>query len=140
MPYRHSKLLLDMRDLLWLQLPLILALLAMLNLPTAEAADTIHEGPAPPLSVEQLLNAPDGASAEWSRLKGKIVVVEFWATWCAPCIASIPHLNELAERFKDKEVVFISLTDEPRTTVEPFLKRKPIKGWVALDTDHQASE
>ena len=92
------------------------------------------------MSVEHLLNAPEGASAEWGRLKGKVVVVEFWATWCAPCIASIPHLNELAERFKDKEVVFISLTDEARDVVEPFLKRKPIKGWVALDTDHKASD
>jgi hypothetical protein len=36
--------------------------------------------------------------------------------------------------------VFISLTEEPRTTVEPFLKRKPIKGWVALDTDYHASD
>jgi uncharacterized protein (TIGR03435 family) len=101
------------------------------------------EGPkagdtAPPLSVEALLNAPDGASAEWERLRGKVVVVEFWATWCAPCIASIPHLNDLAERFRDKDVVFISLSDEPRATVETFLSRKPIKGWVAVDSDRKA--
>jgi uncharacterized protein (TIGR03435 family) len=88
--------------------------------------------------VERLLNAPDGVSTEWSSLKGKVVVVEFWATWCAPCIACIPHLNELAEQFRDEEVVFISLTDELPATVEPFLKRQPIKGWVALDTDHRA--
>jgi uncharacterized protein (TIGR03435 family) len=116
------------------------ALLALGAFSSAAVADSSRDEPAPPLSVEHLLNAPEGASADWARLKGKVVVVEFWATWCAPCIASIPHLNELAERFKGKEVVFISLTDEPRDVVEPFLKRKPIKGWVALDTDHAASD
>ena len=90
--------------------------------------------------MERLLNAPDGASAEWAHLKGKVVGVEFWATWCAPCIASIPHLNELAEQYRDEDVVFISLTDEPLATVESFLKRKPIKGWVALDTDRGAGD
>ena len=58
----------------------------------------------------------------------------------SPCIASIPHLNDLAEQLKDKEVVFISLTEEARDVVEPFLKRRPIKGWVALGSDHQASD
>jgi uncharacterized protein (TIGR03435 family) len=130
----------DMSGFLRRQVYVIVALLAAAIVSRTAAAQPMRDGPAPPLSVEQLLNAPAGASAEWSDLKGKLVVVEFWATWCAPCIASIPHLNELAERFKEKNVVFISLTEEPRAMVEPFLKRKPIKGWVALDTDHHASE
>jgi uncharacterized protein (TIGR03435 family) len=95
---------------------------------------------APSLSPKLLLNAPEGASVEWGDLRGKVVVIEFWATWCAPCIASIPHLNDLAERFQGKDVVFISVTSEPQRTVEPFLKRKPIKGWVALDTDDRAGK
>src|SRR5947199_6002703 len=95
---------------------------------------------APELGLEQLLQAPADAAANWEKLKGKVVVLEFWATWCAPCIASIPHLNELAERFRNDDVVFIALTDEPRATVEPFLKRRPIKGWVALDTDHRTGD
>jgi len=55
-------------------------------------------------------------------LKGKIVVAEFWATWCPPCKKSIPHLIELNEKFKDKGVVIIGLTDENKETVEPFVK------------------
>lgn len=120
--------------------PLMALLIAVLS-GSVVAADGPKAGEtAPPLSVERLLNAPEGASARWGDLRGKVVIVEFWATWCAPCIANIPHLNELAERFRGKDVVFISLTAEPRETVEAFLKRKPIKGWVALDTDDRAGK
>src|SRR5881396_890266 len=83
-----------------------------------------------PLGFEKLLQAPDGAKASWAALKGKVVVLEFWATWCGPCIAAIPHLNELADHFKDKPVQFIAITDEEEKVVAPFLKRKPIHAWV----------
>lgn len=52
--------------------------------------------PAPPLGLMQLLQAPLGARADWASLKGK-VVLEFWARWCSPCVASLPHFNELVE-------------------------------------------
>ena len=52
-------------------------------------------------------------------LKGKVVVLEFWTTWCGPCVAAIPHLNELSEKYADKPVQFIaisfSLVDAVRT-------------------------
>jgi thiol-disulfide isomerase/thioredoxin len=55
-------------------------------------------------------------------LKGKIVVLEFWATWCGPCRKSIPHMNELNKKYAGQGIVFIGLTDEPRDKVEPFAK------------------
>ncbi|RME94355.1 MAG: hypothetical protein D6766_06045 [Verrucomicrobia bacterium] len=51
-----------------------------------------------------------------------IYVVEFWATWCPPCRTSIPHLTEVQKKFKDKGVVIVGVSDEPKDTVAPFVK------------------
>jgi uncharacterized protein (TIGR03435 family) len=87
---------------------------------------------APPLHLQSLIpDAPVEASLE--ALKGKPVVLEFWATWCGPCVDAIPHLNELVDQFASKGVQFISVTDEDPAAIEKFLKAKPIRGWVGID-------
>jgi thiol-disulfide isomerase/thioredoxin len=85
--------------------------------------------PAPPLSLERTI--PAGVSATWGALRGTPVVVEFWATWCANCLAEIPRLNELITKFPG--IQFLSITDEQLPVVEPFLTKRPILGWVGLD-------
>ena len=67
---------------------------------------------------------------------GHAIVIEFWATWCGPCITAIPHLNALADRFRDRGIEFLSLTAEPEDTVRKFLRIHPIHGTVALDPNH----
>ena len=93
---------------------------------------TLNEMP-PPIQFLRLLQAPVGADATWERFKGKVVVMEFWATWCGPCREAIPHLNALAERFKGKPVQFIAVTGENAGVVESFLKRQPINAWIGID-------
>jgi len=55
---------------------------------------------------------------------GKAYIVEFWATWCGPCKASIPHLNETYNKFKDKGLIVIGQDcwERDESKVEPFLK------------------
>ncbi|MGD0443614.1 MAG: redoxin domain-containing protein [Edaphobacter sp.] len=89
--------------------------------------------PAPPLDTLKLLQAPLGAKADWASLKGKVVVLEFWATWCSPCVASLPHLNQLVESLDPAKFQFISIDDEDLKAVQTFLTSKKMSGWVGVD-------
>lgn len=53
----------------------------------------------------------------------KVYVLEFWATWCGPCVASMPHLSELQETYADRNVAVIGVSDEPLQKVVEFLFR-----------------
>lgn len=88
---------------------------------------------APALRVSKLLQAPASARVDSAGLKGKVVVLEFWATWCAPCVAAIPHLNELSRSFPSDKVVIIAVTDESEERVHRFLAKHPMMQWIGLD-------
>jgi len=87
--------------------------------PAAQDDPAAQSDGAPEIQAGYWLNT-DPLNLE--KLRGKIVVLEFWATWCPPCRTTIPHLNEMYGTYKDKGVAFISLTDEPREKVEAFAK------------------
>lgn len=66
------------------------------------------------------------------KTKGKFVLIEFWATWCAPCRKAIPKMNKFQEEFKDNLVV-IGISDERKSTVRKF-KNPKIEYYSAIDT------
>jgi thiol-disulfide isomerase/thioredoxin len=78
----------------------------------------------------------DGAAGpSWEDLRGKVVVVDFWATWCAPCVAAIPHLNALKKELAGQPVWLLSITYEPRAKVREFLATHPLDTDVGIDND-----
>lgn len=67
----------------------------------------------------------DGKTFDLDELKGKVVVLTFWGTYCPYCIQEIPDLNEMAKKYKDKEVVFIAISAENESSIKKFIKKKP---------------
>ncbi|MDI9641410.1 TlpA disulfide reductase family protein [Kamptonema cortianum] len=88
---------------------------------------------APKLVVETWMS---GAAP---KLEGKVVLYDFWATWCGPCRKSIPELNEWAEKFH-RDLVVIGITDEPVGTVKGFMNSTAMKYPVAIDSEKRMSK
>lgn len=85
------------------------------------------------------LVAMDGTQLNFEDFKGKVVFINFWATWCPPCVAEMPSIQELYDKFKDSEVVFLMVSNEKLGVVESFLESKKYTFPVYL-TQFQAPE
>ena len=85
---------------------------------------------APMISItDWISNIPDD-----KNLEGKFLIVDFWATWCAPCLESVPHMNNLVDKYKSrKDLAFLAITDEKQAKVEGLLKRVPFSSAVVSD-------
>lgn len=87
--------------------------------------------------------APDFVVQTWMTgepdRKGKVVLIDFWATWCPPCRKAIPDLNDLQSKFKDNLVV-IGVSDETEATVKKFMESTKMDYHVALDPQKRMSD
>jgi thiol-disulfide isomerase/thioredoxin len=86
------------------------------------------------------LGGLDGSSFGSSALAGKVTLINFWATWCPPCVEEIPSLNQLAGRYRDKafEIVSIDYRETVPSVLE-FSKKIPVEFPVLMDLDGQVS-
>lgn len=101
-----------------------LCLVANAQLRAADEVLTIGSE-APAIDIEHWVQNGNGKFKPVTKFaKGKVYVIEFWATWCGPCIASMPHLAQLQKDYADKGVQLVSISDEELETVEKFLERE----------------
>ncbi len=93
----------------------------------APATDASSNGAFEPLPAITL-NLLDGNKLDLARQRGKVVLIDFWATWCVPCISEIPMFNEFDKKYKAQgfELIAISLDEEGADIVKPFLKKYPM--------------
>ncbi|MCX6213682.1 redoxin family protein [Spirosoma sp.] len=114
-------------------------LLVLLLLATAQSSVAqVQKGQlVPTMTFPVLLNAPTQATT-LSQLKGKLVLIDFWATWCGPCLEALPHLQELQRQYA-QQLQVITVTDETPKRIRQYLTARPSNLWVALDSAHAFS-
>lgn len=115
--------------------PLRLAALCLATLAAPAAWSLEAAAPAPELSLPGI-----NTTVTLSELKGKVVYLDFWASWCGPCRQSFPFMNELLAKYQAKglEVVAINL-DQQRSDADQFLSQVPARFTVAFDAKGESA-
>jgi peroxiredoxin len=117
----------------------LLGIGALAALPVfATCVDPIHTGaPAPSFQ----LTSNTGKSVNLDSLKGQIVLVNFWASWCGPCRKEMPILEQLNRQFHNKGVTLIGVNVEPNSAAAAdWLKATPVSFPILFDTDSKVSK
>lgn len=97
-------------------------------------SESIQLGTAVPDFDIHILTNEGTTKQSIKDFRGKVVILEFWATYCGPCIPAMEHLNKIQQKLHN-ELVVISITDEDRAKVVSFLNKRPTTSLVALDHD-----
>ncbi len=92
------------------------------------------------LAVSLLTSAPVAAdqALQLENYRGKVVLLDFWASWCVPCRRSFPWMNEMQQKYADAGLVIIAVNlDNDAAEAATFLKEYPAQFEIAYDTDKQ---
>jgi thiol-disulfide isomerase/thioredoxin len=73
-----------------------------------------------------------GNIIDLSALRGKTVVVNFWSTWCPPCVEEMPMFSEIQAQWKDKDVIFVGIAADQADNVKAFIKKTPVNYIIAV--------
>jgi len=103
------------------------ALLLFFVLGAGCSQEAATDRPDPRAAPDFTLTAVDGKAVQLSKYRGQVVLLDFWATWCPPCRAGIPHNMKLVERYGPKGFVVLGLSlDKNPEDVEEYLEREPV--------------
>ena len=119
-----------------------LAAIALLALPVAPATAGVQPlavgTPAPPFQLPMLDGK--GAPVSVAALRGKVVLINFWASWCGPCRKEMPILEQLNRQYGKRGVVIVGVNVEPdRSAALEWLKETPVSFPVLSDADSHVS-
>lgn len=95
------------------------------------------------IAYDIILENPDGKPAKLSDYKGKTIYVDFWATWCGPCIGETPYFSKLKEKYNNTDVVFISVSlDKKKNDWKNFIKEEKSSAvqYIAADLKKLAND
>jgi len=122
----------------WLSCGALLCGLALVPFPGAAAElKTWSGGPAPALDLAAL----DGRPYRLADLRGNVVLINFWATWCAPCREEMPSIQHLTQRLAGRPFVALAVNlDEPETRIRKFLSETSLELTVLLDPGRRAAK
>jgi thiol-disulfide isomerase/thioredoxin len=117
-------------------------LLLVFSVP-AWAADAFVPAEKREVAPKMTLSDIKGARRNLSQLKGKVVVVNFWATWCAPCKAEMPEFTKVYAEYRGRGVEFLGAANEPRSSrpkVEAFMRdfQMQFPVWMEVSEVHLA--
>ena len=138
-----------MNKMLKLILPVILTLVLLLASCSAGPEPLDGKSPAVPVKGTQINNlAPDfqlqsldGQTISLSDLRGKPVLINFWASWCPPCREEMPYLQEIYEEWTDKGLVVLAINiGESSSTAEEFIQSYNLSFTVLLDTEQDIAQ
>jgi thiol-disulfide isomerase/thioredoxin len=79
-----------------------------------------------PADMRWTFQTLDGKPVTLADYRGKVVFLNFWATWCGPCVEELPNIRKLQETVKNDAIAFVLVSDEDRATIETFAKKKPM--------------
>jgi thiol-disulfide isomerase/thioredoxin len=113
------------------------ALLASLG-PNAHAADQVCDGARKKANLNFIVKDIDGKEVRLSQYKGKVVLVNFWATWCKPCRVEIPPLSALYRDYKDPGFVVLGVSvDSEVSAIRPFARVMKMSYPVLIGAGHE---
>jgi thiol-disulfide isomerase/thioredoxin len=93
-----------------------------------------------PLPAFNLKAISGGASGASESFKGKVLLIEFWATWCGPCRSTHPRLSEFARANKDKGLTVVGISDEDEATVRSYINKEQPDFLILSDPSHATQE